>query len=118
MRGRKVLSQFFTDVSNMSLTAFLVLIRTITTVIGAVTHPVGGNAAVVPTFKLGGCAKFVCKKMSRRAQHFGEIIQFTVPVSHVFPCAVGSLRKNSLGFLLWFVFLIKIRVLEDNFVAD
>lgn len=39
--------------------AFLVLIRTITAVIRTVTHPVRGNAAVVPTFKLGGCAKFV-----------------------------------------------------------
>lgn len=47
--------------SNMSLTAFLVLIRAIATVIRAVTHPVGGNTAVVPTFKLGGCTKFVCK---------------------------------------------------------
>lgn len=49
----------------MSLTAFLVLIRTITTVIWAVTHPVAGNAAVVPTFKLGGCTKFVCKGKQR-----------------------------------------------------
>lgn len=48
-------------VSNMLLTAFLVFIRTIPTVIRAVTHPVAGNAAVVPTFKLGGCTKFVCK---------------------------------------------------------
>lgn len=44
-----------------SLTTFLVLIRTITTVVRAVTHPVGRNAAVVPAFKLGGCAKLVCK---------------------------------------------------------
>lgn len=39
--------------SNMSLTAVMVLVRTVTTVVGAVTHPVAGNAAVVPAFKLG-----------------------------------------------------------------
>lgn len=58
------------SVSNTSLTAFLVLIRTVATVIRAITHPVGGNAAVVPTFKLGGCTKFVCKRMERREKLF------------------------------------------------
>lgn len=57
----------------MSLTAFLVLIRTIATVIGAVTHPVGGNATVVPTFKLGGCAKFVCKGWQRQLRILEEL---------------------------------------------
>lgn len=33
--------------------AFLVFVRTVTAVIRAVTHPVAGNATVVPTFKLG-----------------------------------------------------------------
>lgn len=44
-----------------SLTAFLVLIRTVAAVIGTVTHPVGGDATVVCTLELGGCTKFVCK---------------------------------------------------------
>jgi hypothetical protein len=39
--------------------ALLVLIRAVTTVVRAVTHPVAGDAAVVPTLKLGGCAKLV-----------------------------------------------------------
>lgn len=88
--------------SNMSLTAFLVLIRPITTVIRAVTHPVGGNAAVVPTFKLGGCAKFVCKGWQRELRILEKL--FNLPLSHVFPRAVGSLKGNSLGFLVCFVF--------------
>lgn len=46
----------------MSHTAILVLIRTIAAVVGAVTHPVAGNAAMVPAFKLGGCTKLVCKR--------------------------------------------------------
>lgn len=69
----------FTLVSgiNMSLTAFLVLIRTITTVIRAVTHPVGGNAAVVPTFKLGGCTKFVCKGGKRELNVLGKLFNLS-----------------------------------------
>lgn len=65
-------STFFilVGVSNLTLTAFLVLIRTITTVIRAITHPVTGNTAVVPTLKLGGCTKFVCKKESRESSAF------------------------------------------------
>lgn len=43
------------------VTAFLVFIRIVTTVVRAVTHPVVEYAAVVPTFKLVGCAKFVCR---------------------------------------------------------
>ena len=38
------------------------LIRAVTTVVRAVTHPVAGDAAVVPTLKLGGCAKLVCQR--------------------------------------------------------
>lgn len=34
--------------------ALAVLITAVTTVVGSVTHPAVGNAAVVPTLKLGG----------------------------------------------------------------
>lgn len=51
--------------SYSSLTAFLVLVGAIAAVVGAVTHPVGGNAAVVGAFKLGGCAEFVCRGRHR-----------------------------------------------------
>lgn len=54
----------------ISLTAFLVLIRTIATVIGAVTHPVAGNAAVVPTFKLSRCTEFVWKGGQKERHYF------------------------------------------------
>lgn len=46
--------------------------------------------------------KICLQRMAKRAQHLGEIIQFTLSISHVFPCAVGSLKKNSLGFLVCF----------------
>lgn len=48
-----------------ALTASLVFVRTVAAVVRAVTHPVVGNAAVISTFKLGGCAKFVCKRGQR-----------------------------------------------------
>lgn len=37
-----------------TLTALAVLITAVTTVVGPVTHPEVGNAAVVPTLELGG----------------------------------------------------------------
>lgn len=62
-----------------SLTAFLVLIRTVAAVIGTITHPVGGDAAVVCTLELGGRTKFVCKGCQK------EFIQSFIPsASHVF----------------------------------
>lgn len=38
----------------MSLTALAVLIAAVTAVVGSITHPAFGNAAVVPTLKLSG----------------------------------------------------------------
>lgn len=40
--------------SSQTLTALVVLIGAVATVISTVTHPAAGNAAVVPTLKLGG----------------------------------------------------------------
>lgn len=45
--------------SENTLTALAVLIAAVTTVIGSVTHPAVGNAAVVPTLKLRGRAEFI-----------------------------------------------------------
>ncbi len=92
------------SVRNMSLTAFLVLISTITAVIRTVTHPVRGNAAVVPTFKLGGCAKFVCKGWQRELSILEKMGGIYHNRKSCFPSAVGRLRKNSLGFQSCFVF--------------
>lgn len=36
-----------------ALTALAVLVAAVTTVVGSVAHPSAGNAAVVPTLKLG-----------------------------------------------------------------
>ena len=37
-----------------TLTALAALITAVTTIVGSITHPAVGNAAVVPTLKLGG----------------------------------------------------------------
>lgn len=82
------------SVGNMLLTAFLVFIRTIPTVIRAVTHPVAGNAAVVPTFKLGGCTKFICKRSQM------ELSIWKIRPNHksCVPCDAGSKRKRVFCF--------------------
>lgn len=43
-----------------SLTALLVLVGAVATVVSTVAHPVGGDAVVVGALKLAGCAEFVC----------------------------------------------------------
>lgn len=43
------------------LTASAVLVTIVATVISAVTHPVVGDAAMVPTLKLGGRTELICK---------------------------------------------------------
>lgn len=54
MLAPMVLVFVFTQGLCPTLTALAVLITAVTTVVGSVTHPAVGNAAVVPTLKLRG----------------------------------------------------------------
>lgn len=44
-----------------SLTASVVLVRFVTTVVGTITHPVVRDTAMVPTLKLSGRTELICK---------------------------------------------------------
>lgn len=45
-----------------TLTALAVLVAAVAAVVGAVTHPALGDAAVVGALELGGRAELICKK--------------------------------------------------------
>lgn len=85
--------------SYSSLTAFLVLVGAVAAVVGAVTHPVGGDAAVVRAFKLGGCAELVCR--GRHRDHSRDYL----PESMSIVMNSGNTQKTALVFfLVWFLF--------------
>lgn len=67
--------------SRSSLTALLVLVRAVAAVVGAVAHPVGGDAVVVGALKLAGRAEFVC-----RGQHRGTIQLFIELLKEILGC--------------------------------
>lgn len=85
--------------------AFLVLIRAITTVIRAITHPVGGNAAVVPTFKLGGCTKFVTVRLISSV--LTVILLITSP-AHRNAATTGTSKEVDWTFKLPFIWAVSL----------
>lgn len=88
---------FASEGAKCQVTAFLVFIRIVATVVRAVTHPVVVYAVVVPTFKLVGCAKFVWEKKKEENSAFlkktiGRYLHWK------------SLKINTLAFLNCSVF--------------
>ena len=64
-------------VKRAPLTALVVLVRAVTTVVRAVAHPVAGDAAVVPTLKLGGCAELVCKRHKKQGECLKHFVYYS-----------------------------------------
>lgn len=87
--------------------AFLVLIRTIAAVVGAVTHPVAGNAAMVPAFKLGECTKLVTVCLISPVL---TVILFITGPTHRNAPTAGASKEVDWTFklpLIWTVSLIR-----------
>lgn len=85
--------------------AFLILVRTITTVVSAVTHPVGGNAAMVPTFKLAGRTEFVTVCLISSV--LTVILLITGP-AHGNAAAAGTSKEVDWTFKLPFIWTVSL----------